>query len=69
MKPCFKKKHVSAAWLGHYQFKASNGWLQNFNKHHNIKRFTISGETACVSKQTFEGWHEKLYNQVNHVNT
>ena len=69
MKPCFRKKHVIVAWLGHHQFKASNGWLQSFNKCHNIKQFIVSGEAEDVSEKTVEGWHKNIYNQANHAKT
>ena len=69
MKPCFRKKHVIAARLGHYQFKASNGWLENFNKRHNIKQFIVSGKVEDVSEKTVKGWHENIYNQANQAKT
>uniref|UniRef100_A0A1X7V775 HTH CENPB-type domain-containing protein n=1 Tax=Amphimedon queenslandica TaxID=400682 RepID=A0A1X7V775_AMPQE len=42
------------------QFKASNGWLQSFKKHHKLKQLTVSGEAADVSEETVENWHERL---------
>ena len=46
--------------IGHEGFKASNGWLESFKKRHNIRQFTISGESADVSEETVQDWYEKL---------
>ena len=51
---------VIAVQIANHQFKASNGWLESFKKHHNIRQFTISGEAADVSEETVEGWHERV---------
>ena len=47
--------HVIAVKMGHLQFKASNGWLENYKKCHNFWQFTISGEAADVSEDTVSG--------------
>lgn len=46
--------------MGHHDFKASNGWLSNFKKRHNLRQFAISGEAADVSEETVEGWHDRM---------
>ena len=46
-------------------FKASNGWLESFNKCRNIKQFIVKGEAEDVSEKIVEGWHENVYNQAN----
>ena len=41
-------------------FKASNGWLDSFKKHHNIKNMKVSGECGDVSEETVTSWFECL---------
>ena len=42
------------------EFKASNGRLSIFKKHHNIKQFAVSGEAAGVADETVDGWKERV---------
>lgn len=41
-------------------FKASNGFLHNFKKRHNVIFKNISGESAGVSMEAFNDWKMKL---------
>ena len=41
-------------------FIASNGWLNSFKKHHNIKQMAISGECTDFLEETVAGWQERL---------
>ena len=56
-----EEARLMAQKLDHAEgFKASNGWLESFKKRHNIRQFTISGESADVSEETVQDWYEKL---------
>lgn len=46
--------------LGIAEFKASNGWLEKFQKRHNISFKMICGEKNSVDIQTVTEWKEKL---------
>ena len=54
-----KAKQV-AAILQFDQFKASNGWLESFQKRHNISFRSLSGEGALLDKGIIENWNECL---------
>ena len=41
-------------------FTASNGWLQCFSTHHQIKFANLHGESAHVSDEAVQQWKEKL---------
>ena len=51
---------IIARKLGHPEFKASNGLLQSFKLHHNLKQLTVCGESAEVPEETVEVWHERM---------
>ncbi len=56
--PCGPEKAKEiASVLG---FKASNGWLEKWKKHHNIRQVTISGEAGDVAGETVQSWKERL---------
>ena len=46
--------------LGIKSFKASNGWLERFRKHHDIKFRAICGDSSSVNSETVSNWEEKL---------
>ena len=41
-------------------FTASNRWLQSFCTRHQIKMANLHGESAEVSQQVVQQWHEEL---------
>ena len=49
-----------AAELGHEGFSGSNGWLDRWQKRHNIRMSTLSGEAADVSEGVVEDWGRRL---------
>lgn len=49
-----------AVAMGESEFKASNGWLENFKKRRGIAQFTISGEAASVPDELVDSWKERL---------
>ena len=42
------------------KFKASNGWLDNFKKRHNLKQYNIYGEAGSAPIQDLDSMREKL---------
>ena len=46
--------------LDNAEFKASNGWLESFQKRHNITFVTRSGERGDVPENVVKDWKEKL---------
>ena len=59
--PLIQEKALEfAASLGIDEFKASNGWLNRFNKRHNLVCGKISGERGSVNDATVIEWKEKL---------
>ena len=46
--------------LGKHNFKASNGWLESFNHHHNIVFKAVCGEANDVDMQTAADWKGKI---------
>jgi hypothetical protein len=43
------------------KFKASNGWLDNFKKWHNLKQYNIHGEAGSAPIQDLASMREKLH--------
>jgi hypothetical protein len=43
------------------KFKASNGWLDNFKKRHNLKQYNIHGEAGSAPIQDLASMREKLH--------
>jgi hypothetical protein len=57
----FKRKSTKISQsLGHEQFKASNGWLENFKKRHDIAFKKVCGESAAVSDEVVNEWKINL---------
>ncbi|XP_013775709.1 tigger transposable element-derived protein 6-like [Limulus polyphemus] len=46
--------------LGLDDFSASNGWLDRFQKRHNISCSVLSGEGASVNEETVNDWCSRL---------
>ena len=49
---------IGKIW-GEKDFKASNGWLSNFKKRHNIAQFVVRGESAEV-REVVAAWYDRL---------
>ncbi|XP_025407157.1 tigger transposable element-derived protein 6-like, partial [Sipha flava] len=59
--PILKEKAENfAKSLSHEQFKASNGWLENFKKRHDISFRKVCGESAGVSDNVVNEWKINL---------
>ncbi|XP_046667060.1 tigger transposable element-derived protein 4-like [Homalodisca vitripennis] len=54
-----KAEHF-ARFLGHTEFKASNGWLENFKKRHNISFKKVCGERGAVDDDVVVDWKASL---------
>ncbi len=50
-----------AVFLGYYDFKASNGWLDKFLKRNNISFKTICGEAGLVDQDVVSNWINNMY--------
>jgi len=46
--------------LGIENFKASEGWLDNFKERHSIKFRSEQGEAAAVDMEVVENWQQTL---------
>ncbi|CAG9563419.1 unnamed protein product [Danaus chrysippus] len=46
--------------LGHSSFRASNGWLVNFKKRHELVFRKVCGESASVNKEVCDEWINEL---------
>ena len=49
-----------ASELGIDQFTGSNGWLENWQKRHNVRIVVLSGEAADVDPTVVSDWSERL---------
>ena len=50
--------------IGMNDFKASNGWLEAFRKHHNIRFRLLLGENAGMDQHVVADWKQNLPNVV-----
>ena len=46
--------------LGHGDFTASNGWLDSWQKRHNVKLAVLCVESAEVPRYVFDHWSMRL---------
>ena len=46
---------------GDDKFKASSGWLKNFQSHHGICQLAIQGETMSANKESVGDFKSSLY--------
>jgi hypothetical protein len=59
--PILQRKALEfASQLDIADFKASNGWLEQFKARHAIKAFTVSGESAGVDLQTADDFRSRI---------
>ena len=49
-----------AAEFSNKGFTASNGWLDRWQKHHNVRMATLSGEAADVNEEVVEDLSQRL---------
>ena len=60
-----EQARLYAAELGHEGFSGSNGWLDRWQKRHNVRMATLSGEAADVSESVIEDWSRRLESVCN----
>ncbi|XP_047984684.1 tigger transposable element-derived protein 6-like [Leguminivora glycinivorella] len=64
--PILKEKAEEfAKSLQIHNFKASNGWLENFKKRHDLAFKKVCGESASVSKEVCTEWKSQLKSLLN----
>ena len=49
-----------ASLMGESKFKASEGWLQNFNKRHNISLQKNNGEAGLVNMESARNYQQNI---------
>ena len=55
-----EKAQMYASELGHTEFCGSNGWLERWQKRHNVRLATLSGEAADVDPVVVDDWKKRL---------
>eukprot|EP00057_Strongylocentrotus_purpuratus_P009321 XP_011663795.1 PREDICTED: tigger transposable element-derived protein 4-like [Strongylocentrotus purpuratus] len=59
--PLLQRKALEIAkQLDNHDFKASNGWLESFQKRHNIVFGNMNAESEGVDTNTVDGWEEEV---------
>ncbi len=51
-----EKAKLVASSIGETELTFSNGWLQSFQKRHNINLRLLSGESADMNQQLVTNW-------------
>ena len=54
------KAHEIAASINNDTFKASNGWLESFQRRHNLKFKTFSGKSNAMDQHVIVNWKSQL---------
>jgi hypothetical protein len=57
------------ASIGLNDFRASNGWLEAFHKHHYIQFRLLSGESIGMDKNVINHWKQNLLNIIQGYDT
>ena len=55
-----EKALMYAQELGHLSFTGSNGWLDKWQKRHNVRMAVLSGEAGDVDEAVVEDWGKRL---------
>jgi hypothetical protein len=58
-----------AASIGLNDFRASNGWLEAFRKHHDIQFCLLSGKSAGMDENVVNHWKQNLPNIIQGYDT
>jgi hypothetical protein len=59
---------VLAKELGIDNYEGSDGYFYRFKKRHNLKHYTINGESGSVSEEAVVEWSQKLQNIIKDYN-
>jgi len=59
-----KAKHIAEVHELN-NFKTSNGWLEKFQKKHNISYKSICGESSAIDRTAVDDWKKKLPNIID----
>ena len=62
-----EKALMYAQELGHLSFTGSNGWLDRWQKRHNVRMAVLSGEAGDVDEAVVEDWGKRLESLSDYV--